>query len=79
MTPPCVHKWQGRPDKSGYSLQRYRCEGCGVWGWRKFVGKTFTPISAYADGRSFDDDVVRIGGKGHGPDSDERHDPAEEE
>lgn len=55
----CVgHRWIGRGDVSTVDVQRYRCDKCGVWGWRRFLPE-LTPIRAYSDGRSYDEITVR--------------------
>lgn len=43
---PCAHKWVARPDQSSDDVQRYRCERCDCWGWRRFL-PALTPIKAY--------------------------------
>lgn len=50
------HDWQGRPDVSSATTQRYRCVRCGAWGWRMF--RPLTPIKEYPPGRTYDAQIT---------------------
>lgn len=39
MSQPCIkmdHDWEMIPEESYYSVNRYRCRGCGLWAYRHF-------------------------------------------